>query len=692
MIDYGILFIIGTFILLGIYLLYPTIYNVKEPFVVNPVAEASAVGKVEGVESASELPTAPYGQHASNAPSSYRVYSTEPAARSRILELLEDLKAFLTFEGPNLQDKSDPQIQLPLSTARGDLRTLESQVEVIKRNPGIRSTINDENLREIFSNLEFLRGQARNVLGRELYSSKYTEKIKDTKEFESIEGFSDPIEKFTVGGRGLSSQERLLVDTLQDNYVTFFQNKPKATAANLQTHVGNIVSYLNTISGCNVSYSINSTTMNLCTNLSGFMPTDCIVTQNDVNVSKTGCLTGLTTSQLQGYLRTIKYELILLKLVSEGKLDEAQIPVSRESTQTQQSLPIFGIPTLPVFEKTLYAGNAYGKPEDNILSSGTGSSLNRTITLSPTSKPAPTITPTSAPTSISTPTPTSTQITTNNNSNSVKLSDVLEAYSRAMAEKTRLQALNTSDPETARRVENITKVTTYLNDIISKVNSGAMKESDITITKQQLEIYLKEGVTPQESNILSDLGLSSGLANLFSSNPDKNDKLMQQYGDKLLKGFSWNVDVGLKYTSDNEAMAGFNNNFSKSTDKRNNGLNITGFPTTDELNQALNDQYMESSSNPKPTPTDPYANDPRNEGRPVSTFDWKERSKFIETAIRKRNLNPNDFGIMPQGAEVSSDFNWKGYAKMICTRLGASYDTGLPEACGCPPMSWTGWR
>jgi len=46
---------------------------------------------------------------------------------------------------------------------------------------------------------------------------------------------------------------------------------------------------------------------------------------------------------------------------------------------------------------------------------------------------------------------------------------------------------------------------------------------------------------------------------------------------------------------------------------------------------------------------------------------------------------------MPQNATTSGDFSWKGYAKMICTRLAATMDTGLPVACGCPPGDWKGW-
>ena len=55
-------------------------------------------------------------------------------------------------------------------------------------------------------------------------------------------------------------------------------------------------------------------------------------------------------------------------------------------------------------------------------------------------------------------------------------------------------------------------------------------------------------------------------------------------------------------------------------------------------------------------------------------------------------MNPKDFGCLGNNEYVSENFSWRGYAKMVCTRLGTSYDTGLPETCGCPPSTWSGWK
>ena len=55
-------------------------------------------------------------------------------------------------------------------------------------------------------------------------------------------------------------------------------------------------------------------------------------------------------------------------------------------------------------------------------------------------------------------------------------------------------------------------------------------------------------------------------------------------------------------------------------------------------------------------------------------------------------MDPQEFACLRPDEVVSDNFSWRGYAKMICQRLGTSYDTGLPETCGCPSVTWAGWR
>jgi len=75
-------------------------------------------------------------------------------------------------------------------------------------------------------------------------------------------------------------------------------------------------------------------------------------------------------------------------------------------------------------------------------------------------------------------------------------------------------------------------------------------------------------------------------------------------------------------------------------------------------------------------------------------FDWKQRAGDIVNNITKMGLDPEDFGYDPEAGMNSQvgDFSWRGYAKMMCSRLATHSDPAMPEQIGCPPVSWRGWR
>jgi hypothetical protein len=180
--------------------------------------------------------------------------------------------------------------------------------------------------------------------------------------------------------------------------------------------------------------------------------------------------------------------------------------------------------------------------------------------------------------------------------------------------------------------------------------------------------------------------------------------LMNNYFDTLIDGISFSV----KYTSPREAQAGggsyrslpgtavnvqseqFVNSTMEKKRRANSTIETTGFPSLADLDNASNAQFTPMDSGL--VISDRYAPLPSDAGRGPSRFDWKTRSKEIEGQVKKRGLNPADFGIMQPNSNISRDFSWRGYARMICTRLQATMDPNMPVACGCPPMDWPGWR
>jgi hypothetical protein len=185
--------------------------------------------------------------------------------------------------------------------------------------------------------------------------------------------------------------------------------------------------------------------------------------------------------------------------------------------------------------------------------------------------------------------------------------------------------------------------------------------------------------------LIKTLRLPAGLANALPSNIQKDpattrqiSSLLDKYADQIVNGLSATFQVS------------YSPHASEATLAKSSTVDKTGFPSLSDLNN-VSQGKLNPTDMSRPI-TDRLAPTPMDAGRGPSHFDWKQRSKEIEAQIKKRGLKQSDFGILPQGTKVSNDFSWKGYVRMICTRLQATMDPALPETCGCPPMDWKGWR
>jgi hypothetical protein len=268
--------------------------------------------------------------------------------------------------------------------------------------------------------------------------------------------------------------------------------------------------------------------------------------------------------------------------------------------------------------------------------------------------------------------------------------DLENFIARVSAEIIRLAASGTTDPVTNARVVALTQMKSNVETILDQVNSGALMSVEIPIMKKDLNRAFPVLGKPSEPlpQIIQTLGLPPGLANLLPSNVQNDpntmreiNKLVDKYADTIVNGISASFSV--KYTSPRDADT------SSTIDKN-------GFPSNDDLDNVSNMKFMPQGGDN--SVTDKFALLPQDDGRrphqhsfSPSHFDWKKRSKEIEGQVRKRGLKPSDFGIMPDNTKVSKDFSWKGYARMMCTRLQATMDPSLPETCGCPPFTWGGW-
>jgi hypothetical protein len=137
----------------------------KIPAVLSPATGNLSGGKIQDTVKPSDmpgqLPHSQYDQIAASSPLPYQDTALIKANRQQMINLLEMLKGFLAFEAQEIAERSDPSIQLPLQTARSDFQSLQNEVQVLNRNPGIQPTITLSHLNDISSNLAYLQEKVR---------------------------------------------------------------------------------------------------------------------------------------------------------------------------------------------------------------------------------------------------------------------------------------------------------------------------------------------------------------------------------------------------------------------------------------------------------------------------------------------------------------------------------------------------
>ena len=153
---------------------------VRDP--VKPEVAQLGVGSIPPSKAVGDIPSSSYTpSRAASMP--YRNPGTEPARYINILSALQQFQAFFGFEAPVLESECSPTVVLPLQTARADMSQLQTQSDVLERNPGIPSTITSKELAVMMSNLRFLQKMARKfkansgteLLGANSYSGKVVE-------------------------------------------------------------------------------------------------------------------------------------------------------------------------------------------------------------------------------------------------------------------------------------------------------------------------------------------------------------------------------------------------------------------------------------------------------------------------------------------------------------------------------------
>lgn len=283
-------------------------------------------------------------------------------------------------------------------------------------------------------------------------------------------------------------------------------------------------------------------------------------------------------------------------------------------------------------------------------------------------------------------------------SDRLNLSDLKEVKSRIQAEIARLSASGTTDPTITARVNTLNTIKLNVETIINEVETGVRPAAEIPITKKDRDSFLPlmSDVNKPLPQLLHSADLPVSLSNAFPAyGPgDKTGAkaaqlLFEKYGEKLFNGLSWSL--GLKFTSPNEVAAAVAKG--PGAEKSDDPFFLTGSGRGQVPgSRAVAFPRGEMESTAAGFEMDRLESQPSMDIGTTAKFDWRSKSAQICDSIRKRGLDPNDFGCMDPSKQVSPDFSWRGNARMVCTRLLTTPDPGLPEVCGCPPQEWPGWR
>ena len=318
------------------------------------------------------------------------------------------------------------------------------------------------------------------------------------------------------------------------------------------------------------------------------------------------------------------------------------------------------------------------------------------------------------------PTPTSTP-TYSGDPNQARITrtqlDLL--VQKLSVEITRLQASGTTDPIIRARVNIFMKIRQSLKDIQTALDKGTMKVADIPILVKDYNNFLPAlgNTNTGIAALLSETGFSS-LSSLFSSytngditNSKINNHLLHIYARALLSGLSYKFDVS--YTSPNEVAARRAEAVKAAYDAGDNGTElgmnlaptkmITSHPRMMHGSRGSFESHIrhmdmhgterDSDGYSRPFGLGQRQGQGQGQGE-AGGFNWKARAENIFDNVKRAGMEPNDYGIDPEvyANTQQSDFSWRGYTKMVCSRLGTNAEAGTAEKMGCPPASWKGWR
>ena len=281
---------------------------------------------------------------------------------------------------------------------------------------------------------------------------------------------------------------------------------------------------------------------------------------------------------------------------------------------------------------------------------------------------------------------------------------------------TNLKASGATDPNITARVQVLTAIKNTVNDLIADIKSGVKKISSVTTSKADLDAIIPKlgNISTPLSNIFESSGIDSVLNLLFPlygggdlSGAQTAMAMFKKYLTDVTQNTSWDVEMHYKSPAEQEIARNnaYGRHFGHGGEKNKYNIDLSG----NESNEVDYSNYrgvfdtalasipgVHGRAHLRGDREDKErekAEHSAEAGSSTQGFDWQKRSIQICKQIDTRGYKSYDFGCLKDPNNLKdANFSWRGYMRMVCTRLATLYDPSIPELCGCPPPSWIGWR
>lgn len=557
----------------------------------------------------------------------------QKASADRINNVYVTIQGFLENEAPNIQSLGDPSVQLPLSTARADASRLGDEILVLKRNPGLESSLSLEDLNGIEANLGYLQKKWRLST-------------------------NSVVEPFDCGCKGpLSSVLNGLFGKSEG-----FANFPESPV-----------------------YPNPNLTMTNYPNMP--RPAGAPAARPAATATATAARPAATATAPAATATAPT-----ATAARPAPTATAARPAPTATATAPAATATAARPTATAARP----GAPAARPTNTSAQPSTHSSLNaHPLNLTPSN---------AHPSNMHPSRPGQTD------SSPVTINDLKNLSSRIAVETVRLSASGTSNAVVQARVSKLREIKNKVDDMISQVQRGLKRIEDIPLKQSDIATFLPlmSNLNSPIPQILQTTGMNPALQNLFQSYSGGDaggaqvaQQMFDKYAEQFLKNVSWELNITYtgqaeqnanKYEADSIAsiaQLSANSNVMELTyedDEESYPGQIQSVTQAMERPEnragaqvARGAQVVRGAQASNARPRDP------------NPYDWKPRTTQICQQIAARGMKPADFGCV-NPSSVSENFSWRGNAKMICSRLSTLHDSSIPAACGCPPVSWPGWR